>query len=210
MGLRLIHKQRIPYDAPFVMDDKASGFVGQGINFETLVANVQKFRRANEIPIGLGFESELEAAVCAKYPSECKETDINLPPKTAPRLRLKDVILGTKVMLSLIGARLVGNNPIVSEEEAARRANICAGCKFNVKYPLPCGGFCGELRDLVHSIVGNRKSHRDDELGACGICGCELKSSVWVVREIQFDPLPENLKNQFRGIEWCWKKAPLI
>lgn len=202
---KLIHKQRIPYNAPFVMDDKAAGLVGTGVNFEALYASVIRFRRSNSIPIGLGLENELEAAICAKYPDECKETDITVPPK--PRtVSYRELLTGTKVMVSLLSA----GRPLVSAEEANRRANICVTCRHNVQFTRPCGGLCPELQKIVATIVGNQKVAAQDDLKSCHICGCYLQSAVWLPLEIQVPPLPEHVKKQFESIGHCWKKASLI
>lgn len=205
---KLIHKNRVPYGGLYELNQKEIGMVGRGTTFDQLEASVLAYRHANGIPIGLGFIDELEAAVCSEYAVECKETDPNVP-SMVHRLRLGDVITGTRVMMSFYAK----GKPIVSAQEASRRAEICAiTCKnkFNVHFAKPCGGWCGELRDVVKTLVGNQTTPYEDKLESCSICGCYLTASVWMDLKTQVAPLTQAQKNQFESVEHCWKKESLV
>lgn len=203
---RLIQSGRVPYGGLFQVNRPAEGMVGQGSTFDQLERNVLAYRRANGIPVGLGFSDELMSLVCQLYPVECKETDPRMLPDKPTRLRFSDVVTGTKVMVSLATA----SNPIVSPEEAARRANICAVCKYNVQFSKPCGGICAALKQVVKAAIGNRSTPRASELNACQICKCYLESAVWVNAALQIKPLSDNQKAQFELVPNCWKKASLL
>lgn len=202
---RLIHKQRVPYGGLYELSSPKSGFVGSGFNFYAIEASVLKYRRANGIPVGIGFQDELETLLCEKYPDECKETDPKIPGKPE-RLRLGDVILGTRVMIAFV----VSGMKVVPDTEAERRAQICSACKYNVPFSKPCGGGCGELKDIVRRIVGNRKTSVEEKLNSCHVCHCYLTAAVWIPAEIQIKPLSDDKKSQFEKIAHCWKKQSLL
>jgi len=195
----------VPYGGRYELNLPDKGMVGMGTTFPMLSNNIRNYRKANAIPIGLGFEDELEREVCAKYPNECDETDARIPDRNR-RCTFDDVILGTKVMVRL---KLSGNK-LVSQDEANRRAKICATCPNNISPVLPCGGVCGELATVITSIVGGNGTPFDPKLNSCAICCCFLSASVWVALEVQTPDLPELYKLQFRTAKemiGCWKEC---
>lgn len=213
MVKRLIDRGRVPYGGNYSINRPDLGMVGSGYLFESLVASVTKYRKANSIPIGLGFVDELERLVCEEYPDECHESN-PLIPRKPHRLGLSDVINGTKFAMNFTLATLKeGKRPIVDLAEATRRANICAdqcGKKYNVPFTKPCGGHCGELLAIVRALVGNQETPRKDELNACFICHCALESAVWVRLDVQMKSVTDEQKAQFESVPWCWKKQSLI
>ena len=101
-------------------------------------------------------------------------------------------------------------SPIVSRDEANRRAEICSKCKFNVRFPKPCNGYCGELREIVTALVGSERTSYEEKLESCSICGCYLSAAVWMDLGTQIKPLSQEIKNQFESVSWCWKKQSLL
>lgn len=197
---KLIHQNRVPYGGLYEIRRPEIGMVGLGSTFDQLEMSVRAYRKANGIPSGLGFRDELEQVVCESYPVECTNND----PKSLPglkRLRLGDVIEGTRVMAKFIASGM----KVVSDSEAARRAGVCSSCKYNIHFPKPCGGHCGELKSLVLSLIGNRPTPKSDSLKSCAICACYLEAAVWIPLDIQRAPLSDDKKAQFNQISWCWK-----
>lgn len=190
----------------FELNDPAAGMVGSGYIIRVLAINIAAWRKANGIPIGLGFEQEVEQAVCRKYPDLCFSEDPRAPLQPVA-LSYNDVLVGTSVMASLALRLATTGKGIVTQAEAERRAAICSTCKFNVQFHKGCGGgLCGKLLELVRSIVPGGTS-RDDSINACYICHCLLKASVWVDQDLQWNPLHQNQKTQFteQAAGWCWK-----
>lgn len=206
---KLIHINRVPYGGEYVLNRPDLGMVGSGSSFVQLEGRVRAYRHANSIPTGLGFQQELMQVVCEKYPQECTDAvpgEFSRPHK----LGLNDVVLGTRIAFSMVSKGLSGETVVVDDAEANRRAEICAQCAFNVPFTKPCGGYCGELRDLVRRLVGNKEVKGASNLGACFLCHCFLESAVWVRLDIQVNPMPAELKAKFEAVERCWKKASLI
>ena len=111
------------------------------------------------------------------------------------------------VITSWVRGILSGGDPFVSQEEADRRAEICAGCPNNVNL----GFSCGACADVLFQALGKvfREPHAtpyDNHLGGCAICSCALRVAVWVPLKAQRAGLSEELKAEFRAVPWCWKK----
>jgi hypothetical protein len=89
----------------------------------------------------------------------------------------------------------------VSQEEADRRAEICAGCALNQRAYLPgCGG-CSDLGARIFKFIGDKKTKQDASLQSCGHCGCQNSVIVWA-------PLEALLSNETQlppPPNWCWK-----
>jgi len=200
-GFCLQRKSQPPYGGLWNLNRPEVGIVGTGYIFEILVNNCKKWRRANGWPVGLGFEAEVETACCEDKPDHCLPCDPKLHPR---QLTFGDVLTGTSTMLSLMRA----GRPLETQEEAERRATICAKCAFNVPFKTPCSGICESLKRLVASIVGHAKTSKDDQLKSCFFCGCFLKSAVWVPLKLQVDVLSEKQRKSLDSVPHCWKKLP--
>jgi hypothetical protein len=72
-----------------------------------------------------------------------------------------------------------------------------------------CGACMSAVLSIIHSIIGNRKTSRDGELGACLVCSCSLKAAVHIPLNVQQTGLPDHLKEDFKKIDYCWKKEGL-
>jgi hypothetical protein len=203
--MKLIAKGRTPYGGSFVVRDPLSGQEIRASRFEVLVSRVIAARKANGLPVGLDIEAEIETWCCLSHPDECVDMDPAMPKRR--RLTLTDVVHGAKVMASF----LVGGSRLVSAEEAERRASVCAKCPLNLSYSRPCS-VCAELRNLVLSMVGNKKTSQDDKLQVCNICSCELRAAVWLQLEDQCKGVTSEMKPAFdyAGKTWgCWKASCL-
>jgi len=192
---------QIPYGGEYRLNIPEIGMVGNGMNFEALLRSIREWRRANSMPIGLDFENEVEREVCAKYSVECDDHPTTKPRKQ--RLSLATVLRGTNVLLSF---KLAGS-PYVSQEEANRRAAICAACVWNQDYAKPCGGNCGGLKEVVSKIIGHAKTDYDDRLKSCGICGCVAQAHCWLPLEFLAKGVTSDMREQFAAVENCWKKV---
>jgi len=84
----------------------------------------------------------------------------------------------------------------VEQEEAERRAEICAACPNQIS-TSGCWG-CKGIAGLLPAIAGARKTSRDSQLKACGVCGCFNQVSVHIPIDVQGS---EGLNFP----DWCWK-----
>jgi len=201
---RLTTKSQPPFGGSFRIDAREKGLVGVGTTFEQLLDRVRAYRHANGLPNGLGLEEQLEQEICARYPSACKESDPRVPPSEGT-VGGADVVRGSKVMLR----HWMNNRVTVSQEEANRRAAICANCAWQRTITTGCGGKCGEIIEwLATSGFSVGTTPYDDRIKSCGVCHCLLKISVWVPLDLQTKDLSDFQKEQFKlafETQRCWK-----
>jgi len=86
---------------------------------------------------------------------------------------------------------------LASNEEAERRAEICARCPRQVETPSLCWG-CHGIAGLIPLIKGARKTAWDSQLKTCGVCGCYNDVAV----HLPIDLTGEDLEYPAH----CWKK----
>lgn len=92
--------------------------------------------------------------------------------------------------------------PFVSPEEAERRASICRSCPENrpITGCFGCGGFAAE----VSAWMGGLKTLKDEHLHTCFVCGCFLRSKVWMPLDVI-----DNQGADFTPVRgWCWQAQP--
>lgn len=87
---------------------------------------------------------------------------------------------------------------LVSQEEANRRAETCAKCPMQIS-TSGCWG-CKGIAGLIPAIAGAKTTPYDNQLKACGICGCYNAVSVHLPVGVQQDA-------HLNFPDYCWKKA---
>ena len=203
--LRVTSKIRAPYGGTFWVRDPITQKEYEGGTFENLFNRVCAGRAANGIPMGLDFEDEVESWVCANQPSECSQA---LPGqfKLKSSIGLWDVVRGTA---SLLNHKAQGS-PLVSQDEANRRAAICSKCPANVQMTLPCHRCMSSLENVAHYVSNAGSTPYDDQMRSCGICGCWTKTAVWVELGVQCVAVTQSMRDQFkvtRSLWNCWKNC---
>ena len=138
---------------------------------------VNKHREVNNLPpIDIALAEDQN---CSRLPPSAAsmfcESDEPMHTVDGVTLNSSDIWRGTKTIAAF---KLFGHT--VSQEEADRRANICAYCPMNVNFAKPCSGICGELLELVSDMVGGATTAKQGDLHACAVCKCYLPSKVWV------------------------------
>ena len=202
MRMRLKKRGQVPYGGMYEIKRHDLGMVGRATTFDGVRDQVFAYRRANALPIGLGFEEELENEICKMYPKECEGCDPDIPLKR--RLGMADVVHGTKVLLSLKRA----GDQLVSANEALRRYEICNRCPLNIQFPIPCSGLCPELRSVVDAIIGGNRLPCDDDRRSCAVCGCYTASHIRIPYEHLARGITEEMKRSFQRAHEefnCWK-----
>jgi len=87
---------------------------------------------------------------------------------------------------------------LVDQEEAERRAKICAACPHQIS-TSGCWG-CKGIAGMLPAIAGARKTSYDAQLKACGVCGCFNAVSVHLPTDVQQD-------SHLSFPDHCWKKS---
>ncbi len=87
---------------------------------------------------------------------------------------------------------------LVDQDEAERRAKICAACPHQIS-TSGCWG-CKGIAGMLPAIAGARKTSYDGQLKACGVCGCFNAVSVHLPLDVQQD-------SHLSFPDHCWKKS---
>lgn len=87
---------------------------------------------------------------------------------------------------------------LVAQEEAERRAEICAKCPVQIP-TSGCWG-CKGIAGLIPAIAGAKTTSFDPQLKACGVCGCYNAVSVHL-------PLSAQIDASLDFPSHCWKKV---
>lgn len=180
--------------------DPDSGATIKGGDYENLLGNVAKHRRANQLPPLTALE--IEQIICDSLPpraDNCISYDPSaLPSDPLPERATIDMAIS---FIKFLGISLARGAGFVAQEEAERRAKICASCPNNV---LISG--CTSCRNLLTHVtehLAGRTTQEDDRLKGCRICGCELKVSVHADLEAQQKATPARFLKDFPV--YCWK-----
>jgi hypothetical protein len=169
------------------------------VGWKSLVEDVRNHLKGNNLPVHPNLSLEMQEWWC-------REVDrTNCADPVNPGLR--DLPALAERFLRTAKAFIFDGGQRVSQEEAERRAAICAKCPMNVS-----GEFCNTcfLRGMVAStvaLVTGWKTSRDAELKTCGVCGCELRVKLMMPVETMDD---KALRDQW--VEGCWMRptvAPL-
>lgn len=201
MILRISDKGMVPRGGTWIYKQPETKETIVSNDWEMLLRKIKEHRRLHNIPIGLGFEAEIESYICEHQIEMCGDTDPQIP--IIPRIGVGEIVRGLKVLLAF----KVAGSPLVSQEVANQRAAICAKCRYNVLFQRGCAG-CSHLKPIVKSLIGDAKTPYDDELKNCGICGCFTASHVWLPMDLLDRGLTDQQRAQFkyaRETYGCWK-----
>lgn len=105
----------------------------------------------------------------------------------------------------------LSGSPLVDQNTANLRAEICASCHNN-KPSKDVRGGCGVcnkmgnkvLNQMREQIIANNHTPHDGKLLTCAICGCDSRISVWIPNYVLMDKQDANAYPSF-----CFKKAVL-
>lgn len=165
---------------------------------------VRDHRLANHIPISPQWEEELVDQMCRDNPKwPCRRID-------AARHKRKGFSFAAAMgFLNFLKSWVLKHQgQYVSQEEAERRAAICARCDFNKPMSHGCGGCMTALLRAISTLKGGRKTSKDSELNACQICSCSNAVQVWMPIEPLVEAAPQDVRQTLSNISWCWKKLP--
>lgn len=212
MRLCLKDYRRVPPPGNFQYTQPESGQTFTCSNWDGLKNKVFHHRKANDYPIGLLWEQEVE-----QYQAQWLEDHgfhdwvMNCDAPAVPhhpdqKLTLQDMIHGMKNAAraagTIVATHLFSN--LVEQGEANRRAAICASCEYNVPIEGCTGCGSARLRAFLEQTIGTRTTPHSDGLGACKQCGCVAKVKLWY--PLDFIHKFEDDTVQKRLPAHCWVK----
>ena len=181
----------------------ADGVTLHAINEEKLTAQIYEYRIRNGLPLG-NIEIDLDNYYCTRWPEAChKEARDYLPFKGLPGDPPREPMVNRigRWVSSLIQRMPRGGYALVSTTEAARRANICAGCQFNQPWQLGCPGCTNNTKALCAQVKSLRSTPQDSILFACLHGGWCNDAAVY----LSAGELPVHDKAVLPP--QCWRKA---
>lgn len=181
------------------------GTLIMGRSYEAWKTDIEKHYHRNGYPMPEDWVQQAEDQFCRLMPAGvCVYPDGSLPEVYVhSRVTLEDIVNGTKVL----GAWAASGFALVSQEEADRRANICAACYANINVP-GCTS-CSNIMGMVSEAVGAQKLQADAQLygKSCAYCHCASAANVWVPVEVSRHGVSDEMLNAMP--EHCWKKAAI-
>lgn len=200
---KFINKFQVP-PSGYQWIDPDTGAMISARCYDHFVDLVNSHRQGNDL--SLIPESDMQHQNCSRlsgsaFTQFCM-SDAPISTVDGVRLHATDIARGTKAILAFKMAR----SPLVSHEEAERRAAICQRCPYNAPYRMPCNGMCGELLGIVKAIVGGERTSNDDKLHACAVCKCSLAAKVHVPKNILDKADTKEIKESYPNDCWMTEK----
>ena len=180
--------------------------IADELTMEGLLSKVKSHYNSNGIPLPPDWEARVEDQLCRQLPAGwCRYSD-GTEAKGAPSLlSAESIIKGIKSLATMATDALAGNDVFVDQDEANRRAEICARCYQNMTTNF-CAG-CGamqQITSLVAKVRGSRTTPSDPRLYTCGVCGCRNEAIVHVNKKILLSG--EKAETTNSRPDWCWLK----
>lgn len=175
-----------------------TGILIKTSSYWLLSSEARKHYAANAIPVPAILDDLILEYVC-KNGASCEYDGVQLTKGTPKKsLNISDVIRFTQTRLD---ALLKGSK--VSQEEANRRAEICAACPSNKPLEGCTGCNSRSLREFVRLLAQAGRTPLDEQLKSCEYCGCFIQSMVWTPLESlkRYDDVSQLPSN-------CWKTTP--
>lgn len=158
-----------------------------------LMKQLRDWYRAKELewPGDAEMSARIEHFICVRGPKGfCVGGPNNLP---VPYLSVSMIRDGTRLLVRRLFNRV---DFFVDQQEADRRAKICANCPKNLRgICVSCVG--NEFFDIFGWFIrAGKKTPYDSILGTCSVCRCLLRAKAWVsmatLGELSKHTYPEN------------------
>ena len=178
-----------------------TAYVTRSPTWPDFLREVQQYRKVNNLPFNGRLAEEIQDQLCHQLPEGWCHDEVNRPyGNRTLKVGLQTVLQGTATLADWFWH----GREKVSADTARQRADICAGCLYNVE-PEGCTGCNGNaLHAIVDRVVGGAQLPNQDRLKACALCGCSLKAKVWIGTDVlQRHISPSVLQDM---PDWCWVK----
>ena len=171
-----------------------------------LLGRVKAHYEDNNIPLPPDWKESVEDQLCRQLPAGwCRYEDGKEPAGAKSIVSAEGIIKGITSLATMAIDKMKGKDVFVPQEEANRRAEICARCYNNMTTNF-CAG-CGamqQITSLVAKVKGGRSTPLDSSLLTCGICGCRNEAIVHVDKKVLLSgEKPETTEAR---PDWCWLK----
>ena len=173
---------------------------------QNLFELIQRHYDDNGIDLPEDWQQRVEDQLCRQLPAGfCQYTDGGNARGFQPDLSAEKIFKGISSLASMIGSVVTGKSIFVEQEEANRRAEICSRCYYNIESSFCAGCATGRaITETVAKVRGDRSTPHDNNLLACGICGCKNVAIVHIKKELMLSG--ESKEMTEARPSWCWMK----
>jgi len=164
-----------------------------GGDFWDMVGNCEKLLHSKGIVPPVDLVSQIEHSLCDRLAGN---TNCIPCTKAKQTLGFAQIVRWVRAMYHFARENKF---QLVDQEEAERRAKICAACPYQIA-TSGCWG-CKGIAGMLPQIAGAKTTSYDQQLKACGVCGCYNAVSVHLPVDVQGSD----------GLEFpshCWKATP--
>lgn len=171
---------------------------------QELYDKVQSHYQDNNLALPDNWKELVVDQLCQRLPAGwCMYKDGEPSKGITNILSFDNIKKGVASLTQLTLDAVKGEDPFVGQDEANRRAEICARCHLNMNasFCMGCGG-ARIILDMVAKVKGERKTPLDNMLQNCGVCGCRNDAIVHVKKNILLKGESEDTTN--KRPKWCW------
>jgi len=186
-GWKYLSENGVPFP------DKGEGMIH---GFDVLQAKVMEHRKATGGDLDVGWLERFIDELCRQNPEyPC----VHEAPYSERKIGLPEV----KRFVFAVQKFIESGGKVVSREKANERAAICKRCPKNIELGGCLG--CTTVLSVASSLIPNIETDHDLYLRSCGVCGCVLRTKVWLPVEV----MPEDTVKPEDWPSWCWVKNEL-
>lgn len=164
----------------------------EGSEYWDMLSKCESLLNDRGIMIPPTFSDDVDNAVCQQFPGAAWCVPCT---NVKQSLNFSAIVRWVRAMYNFVKEQ--GFQP-VTQDEADRRAKICAACPHQIS-TSGCWG-CKGIAGMLPMLAGARKTQYDGQLKACGICGCYNSVSVHMPLDFQSD-------SQLNFPDHCWKNV---
>lgn len=175
--------------------EPSTGHSMKHVTFGMLVQLVAQHRANMKIKTKGDLAAEVEDAICHSLSPENQVAHCEMGVTAARSVHWTMI----ERFLKTAAAYVLGPDTLVTQEEAERRADICADCPMNVG--LHGCAICRTTLNELRERLTTRRTAQDDRLLACGVCGCDNRVQV----HVPLAALKAGSSELQYPAGWCWK-----
>ncbi len=139
-----------------------------GGDWLTILEAYHQHLLSNHVPVPANLSEHLQDLICQQCPPSWPGCKLEGQKRV---LGMEDLKRWAVSMLGLFGSRYA------EQEEAERRAKICAGCRYQTELSGFCS-HCSGIPTMLMKLVSGRTTSVDSQLKSCQFCGCRNEIAV--------------------------------
>ena len=154
----------------------------EAVTYEMLIKTVENYRAENNLQQG-DVVGDVNSYICGNWPHFCHGVDSvsvisHLTPTAASQL-LADVQSWARLLLNSTKPP-----PLVLDELAEARAQICAQCPKNLNWRSSCASCVASVDRLSAGVRHGRDTKTSANLGGCSVMRHDNRSAVFLDRDV--------------------------